>query len=496
VEASSGWRSTAAGVVERRSVRVLVVSYAFPPTGGAGVQRVLKLVKYLPEHGAEPTVLTVANPSAPVSDDSLLRDVPPGVVVERTRSLEPGYALKRAAWSASTGHNDGAVRALTRRAAGVARNLLVPDPQILWQPSAQLAVARRLWRRLDDVVFVSGPPFSQFLLAPLTRLGRGTALVLDYRDEWSTYRESYEMTSALAARAGAALEPRLLAHAQAVTTATEAFRAELRARFPFLDPERVVAIPNGYDPEDFADTYAAPPRHRFVATYAGTAFRLTSPRALLDAVRLLHARSPELGRQLELRFVGRVVDTEQAAFAGTERLGVKCLGYLPHERVLGELAASHLTLCLLDEVPGAERIYPAKIFELMRLGRPCLVLAPPGALADLVQRHQAGELVGPRDVPAIAAALARRLRAFADGSYCLATGTHGVERYDRCRIAGEFAAVMRDAVRRAGDTRYQVTFWVPRAKRQKPTSTAAFSTTKLRESLAARPARDPSAAST
>jgi hypothetical protein len=81
-------------------MRVLVVSYAFPPVGGAGVQRMLKLVKYLPEHGIQPCVLTVQNPSVPVSDDSLAREIPASVRVERTPTLEPGYAAKRAAWNA------------------------------------------------------------------------------------------------------------------------------------------------------------------------------------------------------------------------------------------------------------------------------------------------------------------------------------------------------------------------------------------------------------
>ena len=57
-------------------MRALVVAYAFPPVGGAGVQRVAKLVKYLPLYGVTPSVLTVKNPSVPVRDDSLGRDLP------------------------------------------------------------------------------------------------------------------------------------------------------------------------------------------------------------------------------------------------------------------------------------------------------------------------------------------------------------------------------------------------------------------------------------
>ena len=43
--------------------KALIISYVFPPVGGAGVQRVTKFVKYLPEFGWDSTVLTVENPS-------------------------------------------------------------------------------------------------------------------------------------------------------------------------------------------------------------------------------------------------------------------------------------------------------------------------------------------------------------------------------------------------------------------------------------------------
>src|SRR5690606_35512482 len=252
-------------------MKALIVSYAFPPVGGAGVQRVLKLVKYLPCYGIQPTVLTVDNPSVPLSDASLAAELPPDLPIERARTFEPSYALKRAAWQ-SASQAERAPSLLTR-AARLGRSLLVPDPQILWQPATALRLAGRLVRGADDVVFVSGPPFSQFLLAPLALLSPKTAVVLDYRDEWSAYRETYEMSGGLSARAGELLEPLLLRRAHVITTATEAFRQELLARFDFHAPERVIAIPNGYDEADFDRPLPEPPSDRFVVTHAGTIFR-------------------------------------------------------------------------------------------------------------------------------------------------------------------------------------------------------------------------------
>jgi glycosyltransferase involved in cell wall biosynthesis len=431
-------------------LRALLVSYAFPPVGGAGVQRVAKLAKYLPAHGVRPAVLTVANPSVPVRDESLAEDLPRGLEVARARTLEPAYGAKQAAWS-SSGVATHALRGAAMRAlAGVAKELLFPDPQVLWQPAAQGALLARIAARRDDVMLVSGPPFSQFLLAPLARAG-GLGVVLDYRDEWCTLRRTYEMGRSRVARAlGDPLEAALLRRADAVVTATEEFRERLLWRFPWLDPKRVVAIPNGYDPDDFpagADS-PAPPRDRFVATYAGTVFTLTSARGLLDAVRLLHTTEPGLASHLRVRFLGRIVATEAEAFDGTEALGVERIGYVPHARVLPELAASHVVLCLLDDVPGAESVYPAKIFELMHLGRPVLTLAPRGsALARLVERHSMGNAVPPRDVKAIAGALASHLGAFVRGENLPVPWRNApaLERFDRRALAREFAEILREA---------------------------------------------------
>lgn len=433
-------------------MRALIVTYVFPPVGGAGVGRTLKLAKYLPEHGVTPAVLTCANPSVPVYDPSLLADVSPTMTIDRARTFEPDYRLKQATWQSENEHGEtrSSMRsAVVGRLGKLAKAALVPDPQILWQPHAQLRLARRLIAGLDDVVFISGPPFSQFLLAPLCRLRPGTAVVLDYRDEWSTYRTSYEMMGRAGRAIGPALERSVLRTAHAVTTATEAFRQHLLDQFSFLDPDRVYAIPNGFDPDDFPADLPAPPSDRLVISYAGTVFKLTSARGLVAGLRLLHEREPELAGRLEVRFVGRIVDSEMDAFADGEALGIELLGYVDKARVAHELAGSHMVLCLLDDVPGTERIYPGKIFELMYLGRPCMTLSPPGALTELVRRHQLGPIAHPRDAEAIFQLLRDAVRRHRDGQPLTDGKPVDIGRYHRRAQAGQFAQVFAEALARA-----------------------------------------------
>ncbi len=429
----------------------LLVTYVWPPTGGVGAGRVLKLAKYLPTHGVTPSILTVKNPSVPLHDESMLKDVRPDTEVLKARTFEPSYSAKQAAWQASSGQAAKTTPSLKKRivgqAAALARHALVPDPQILWQPDAQRVLAKRLLsKRADDLVFITAPPFSMFLAAPLARALRKTAVVLDYRDEWITIRTHFEMQSRLNRWLGEPLERAVLRSAHMITTATDAFRENLLSHFPFLDPGRVVTIENGYDPDDFPSDLPDPPSDEFVITYAGTLLVQNSPRGFLDAVRLLHQREPELAKLLRVNFIGRVVETELPWFEGTEALGVSRIGFIDKDKVTPALSASHMTLCTLDEMPGAERIYPAKIFEIMVVGRPCLTLAPEGALTALVRKHQLGPVLPPRDAPAIAAELERSLRLFKDGKFPKSAGAVGVERFDRRVQAGEFAAVFREAI--------------------------------------------------
>jgi len=441
-------------------MNVIVVSYNFPPVGGAGVQRMAKLVRYLPNFGVHPTVVTVSNPSVPLHDDSILADVPPDIPIKRTRTLEPNYNLKALAWRAAAQHAKAPrlapgfnVGLGADRLARVARDWLVPDPQILWIPSAAAVIAKSLVKQSYQSVLISGPPFSQFLLAAVARLRRKVGVVLDYRDEWSTYRNSYEMVSGLRAqKVGEALEPRLLRCAHMVVTATEDFAEHLLRRFRFLDEKDVVVIPNGYDPADFPDRNAVLQQDKLVVTYAGTVFKMTSPTGLINALRRLRDRMPNLRERLAVNFIGRVVDTEKYLFRDADSLGVNLTGYLPHTAALQALSASHVALCVLDDVAGVNRMYPAKIFELMYLGRPVLTLAPEGALTKLVRTYRLGHVLHCRDEIGIANWLESSVVGFEaePGKYGgVSHRADGIEQFDRRRIAGRFASVFAQAARKA-----------------------------------------------
>ena len=55
--------------------KVLIITYYWPPAGGPGVQRWLKFVKYLPDFGIQPVVYIPENPTYPIIDEALVKEV-------------------------------------------------------------------------------------------------------------------------------------------------------------------------------------------------------------------------------------------------------------------------------------------------------------------------------------------------------------------------------------------------------------------------------------
>src|SRR5207245_11365926 len=124
-----------------------------PAEGGGGALRTLKVTKCLREFGWEPVVHTARDPFWPVTDDTLLHDVPEGVHVYRTRTFEFERLEQRLATIFKQHDERGTSRQPVDRPSGKAprrpglsetlraqvhRRLLVPDPQIAWLPGASL----------------------------------------------------------------------------------------------------------------------------------------------------------------------------------------------------------------------------------------------------------------------------------------------------------------------------------------------------------------------
>ena len=449
VENISAVETAGAGPAGGR-MRVLFVSYAFPPVGGAGVQRTTKFIKYLGGAGWEASVLTVANPSVPAMDESLLADVPKNVVVRRARTMEPGYGMKNAV-AAGEGRRGGWRQAVKGIARGVVKMALQPDPQVLWTRGAVREGKRLLGEMRHDVIVVSGPPFSSFRIGAKLSRWAGIPLVLDYRDEWdlsNAYLENKRLDG-FSLRLQRGMQRRVVRAAALLVATTKCSAAALeRVRDEAGAGARVACIYNGYDPEDFAGAVARGEGEGvFRLAYVGTLWNLTSVGPVVEAVERLCERSPELAGRLELVFVGRRTPAQQALL---DRLRGKACRlvehpYLPHDEALALVRGSDGLCVLLSDLPGAGRVVPAKLFEYMAAGRTIVGVAPRGEMWELLDGYPAARLHEPGDVEGIAASLAGEIERRMRGETSRVEGFDAT-RFSRPAQAGQLARLLAGVV--------------------------------------------------
>ena len=418
------------------SKRVLVVSYNFPPVGGAGVQRVTKFVKYLPDFGWDATVLTTENPSVPVYDESLLADIPPQTVVVKARTLEPGYALKRIisassslTRSVSEGERSttsvGDSPSLTLRVTtvakrllrGIANFLLQPDPQVLWNSQAIEAGLRILGQQKHDAIFVTAPPFSSLMIGAELARRTGLPLMLDYRDEWSI-SNSYLENKRLGwlSRTWQQHQQCLCVRAASALIATTQHSAESLQKVARASECRplVTHIYNGFDTADFHDKLAPlpdaalesanDPTQTYKLAYIGTLWNLTSVEPVVRAVRQLAHRSPDLASRLELHFVGRrtAAQDEWLDQLGSLPCRVIRQPYLDHDEALQLMRSADGLCLLLSDLPEAGRVVPAKMFEYLAVRRPIFAIVPSGEVSSMLQDCPFAFVHSPSDVTGLA----------------------------------------------------------------------------------------------
>ncbi len=373
--------------------RILVISYAFPPTGGAGVQRPAKFVKYMRNYGYDPTVLTVENPSVPLRDESMSSDVGQHTVVLKARTLEPSYQVKKNAIAKSG-------RRLSL--ATIARSLLIPDPQVLWIPGL---VRKVLSLRSDppDAIFVTAPPFSTLVAGVFAKSILRRPLILDFRDEWVGWLDGSSWTNLgtrgkMKGKVERRLERFVVDHADAVVAASQGYVDAFARKYPRAPRGKFNVITNGYDPEDlkcmsrkedFAGTLS---EHRFNVLYMGTVFPLTSLRYFLDGVASARAK-----KDLNIVIAGRITPEEEKVLNSHGDLMIKRLGYMPHAQAIQLAYHADALLLTLSPLEGAERVIPAKMFEYMALGRNVIAILPEGTAAAILKGLSGCVILDPSD---------------------------------------------------------------------------------------------------
>ncbi|MEZ4699537.1 MAG: glycosyltransferase family 4 protein [Rhodothermales bacterium] len=421
---------------------VLYIAYYFPPSGGSGVQRTLKFVKYLPASGWSPRVLTVAPESAayPDLDPAMAGEVPASIDVIRTGAWDPyswygALSGKSKSDAVTVGFlSDKPPGRVERLARWVRANLFIPDARVGWVPYATRAGAAAIAAHRPDVLLTTGPPHSTHLIGRALHRRFGIPWVADFRDPWTDidYLDALPM-SAWASRRNRALEQSVLDEAQCVVTVSPAVQRAFAAR----TATPCVNIYNGYDEADF-DQEPFPDTGRFVITHVGNMNADRNPHALWRALAAL--QNPDV----EVRLVGNV---DARVREEVSRLGldgqVVYLPYMPHREAVRHVVSSQVLLLAVNRVRAANDIIPGKVFEYLASQRPVLVLGPPdGETAQIVLDAGAGAACDYEDVAGVTTSLQRWVAAWRDGTPARGATAEAAARYSRRAQAGELADLL------------------------------------------------------
>jgi len=415
--------------------KVLIVAYLFPPIGGGGVPRALKMAKYLGEFGWQPHVLTVEPEYHATLDESLLAQLPPHVVIHRARELSLGRRAFLPGAGSPGGNASGAASASGAAVSGAAASgsavsgaavsgtvaaswkrrlfpflkriknaVFIPDDQILWLPAAVRRGMEAIRGHGIDAIFSTSGPVTNHLVALYLKRRTGLPWIADFRDPWTQnmHRTNLRWREWLEDR----LERMVHRESDLLVTVTESFARNFRAKFG-EELRRVEVIHNGFDPDDYRELEGVlrpeEERDRWTLVYAGIFYKERNPRLLLRAVRELIDEGRLDPGEIRLRFAGvfdypGYSDNVDCVRALGLEPAVEILGHLPHRRALEEMNKADLLLLVGDTAPGSGDYIPGKLYEYMAVGRPILALAVPGEAASIVERHRLGAVGDPKDL--------------------------------------------------------------------------------------------------
>jgi glycosyltransferase involved in cell wall biosynthesis len=425
-----------------KKIKLLLVSYLFPPAGGISVQRALSMARYLPAMGFEVHVLCASNAASPVYDQSLLKLVPADVRVHGSWTPEPPFKIRHAVWSlfasgapVQTGMPAPAPGRLKTFVKNTVKRLLCPEPEILWIPFA-LRKARKIVRRFGiDAVLVTAPPFSAFLVGvALKREFPHLRLISDFRDEWlGFYLSESDFQSGEYTRLRATeIERETVECSDLVVAVTHSSLTRIKARYPHEADDKFKCIHNGFDPAQFQ---AFNPRShktgKIVVTHVGTATKASSPRFYVGA---LEALSAAIRSKVETRFIGRITDAERAVLE-TENAEIRLLGFMPQNQAIRYMEETDFLLMTMTDGVSL----PGKLFEYLATGKPIIAISPDGGeVQRILAETQAGWCVDPNNLGNITALLDFL---FSEGSP--ATTLHPnwdvINSYERTRKVGRLA---------------------------------------------------------
>ncbi|MEE9129313.1 MAG: glycosyltransferase [Phycisphaerales bacterium] len=433
-------------------IPILIVSYYFPPCGGAGTQRFAKFAKFLPSFGYQPIIVTAdtltKSASAPTDDLSLLNEVGKDAIIYRVPNGAPARLSiwDRLRWRAGfrTDHEH-------------------------WVAQARPTVFEAARAHRVQAVITTVSPYAVAALGPIVRRACDVPWLLDLRDPWAL--DGWRVyPSFLHARSDYSRMKMALHGADTVIANTpEARRAFIE--LIGVSADRACTIPNGFDPADFEDTASSQTSRRtarFRLVHVGTlhnpikeqavgwrakmrmSLRRIDPTGrsglyLFEALAALKHERPDLFAVLQVDLVGHVHHNHRP-LARSLRIEGHLVehGTLPHREALELMQCSDAVFVPLHGLSDGRRalIVPGKLYEAIASERYVLGCLPEGDAARLIRTSGCGAVCRPDDVTAVTRRLIELLSSWRDGRQPAGVRRSVLAPFTRQALTGQLATVL------------------------------------------------------
>jgi len=428
--------------------KILIITYYFPPSGGAGVQRALKFVKYLPQFGIEPIVLTVDENKAsyPLVDSSLINDIPKEVKVYKTDSFEALNILskltskKNIPYGGFSGQNkEKSSQKILRFIRG---NFFIPDARIGWVKYAYDKASEIIENEKIDTIFISSPPHSSQLIGiKLKKKYPHIKWIADLRDPWTDiYYYKDMMHTTWAKRKDERLELKTIELADEILVVSDAIKRMLAGKSSNIKDKKIHVIPNGFDEVDF-NGIARLDSDEFLITYVGTISDVYYPAVFFESLKKLIENHPE--DKIKFRFVGSISPAVSNAVE-TYKLKDKCefISQVSHSKAIEYMVSSTALLLVIPEVENNKGILTGKLFEYLNTRNPIIGIGPVDGDASIIMNDcHAGKMFNRNQSVDLSDYLEALFTAWKQNHESI-LNTHNITKYSRKAQAKELAALI------------------------------------------------------
>jgi glycosyltransferase involved in cell wall biosynthesis len=431
--------------------KVLIITYYWPPSGGSGVQRWLKFVKYLPQFGWQPYVYTPEIPAFDIKDDTLLSDIPPEAEVIKLPIWEPYFLVdaitglfgsKKLSTAPADERKVFKSSLLQLLIAWIRANFFIPDPRIFWiRPSVKF-LHDFLREREISTVITTGPPHSMHLIGlKLKQKNPSLHWIADFRDPWTEWGLWEKLgVGQWAMRRHQKLEHRVLTTADEVISVTPFYVQ----RFEALSGRSVHLLTNGFDDDDVKQLQYVRPS-KFTIRHIGIVNEQRDPIPFMEALEQWLRENEAVQDTVALEFIGDVYPPFLAYVQKSPFLQrfVTCTGNVSHKMVMQYYGSTSLLLLVLTGYRDPHGFFPGKLFEYIATGIPVLGIGPPESeAADVLQETGTGIMVEGDDVSGIIQVLQREYERWKLNTGSI-TRPVTIERYSRKVITGKLVGLLK-----------------------------------------------------